>query len=327
VSSTHPDGAQSVLTIRQLVASASTELPSTSEALWIVAEAAAIAPATIMTVLDTRVTSATVDAVQAMVERRTAGEPLQYVLGTWSFRHLEVGVDPRALIPRPETEQVVETALDELGRIVAEGSAPERLLAVDLGTGSGVIALSLAQEGPDVARRSHSSLDGLPGAIELEVWGTDVSVSALDLARLNLSRLADACADADVDAGAAARLHLVEGSWFDALPSRLAGQVHLVVSNPPYVSAAEWSALEPEVRDHEPRTALVPGESGLEAFDVLVDQGRRWLAPRGALVVELAPHQAATVVTMAETAGYTAVRIFPDLAGRDRILVAVWPDG
>ena len=232
-----------------------------------------------------------------------------------------MGVDPRALIPRPETEQVVETALDELGRIVAEGSASERLVAVDLGTGSGVIALSLAQEGPDAVRRSQASVGGPPGEIDVEIWGTDVSAPALDLARLNLLRLADA------DGGAAARLHLVEGSWFDALPSRLAGRVHLLVSNPPYVSAAEWSALEPEVRDHEPRTALVPGESGLEAFDVLVDQGRRWLARRGALVVELAPQQAPTVVTMAESAGYTDVRVLPDLAGRDRILVAVWPDG
>jgi release factor glutamine methyltransferase len=308
VSTAHPDRSRSEVTVGQLVAAVATELPSTSEAMWIVAEAAAIAPATIMTVLDTPVSTAVVDAVHAMVERRTTGEPLQYVLGTWSFRHLEVSVDPRALVPRPETEQVVEVALDELRRIVADSVATDRLVAVDLGTGSGVIALSLVHEGVDA------------GGIEMEVWGTDVSAPALDLARLNLSRLADG------DAGAASRLHLVEGSWFDALPSRLAGQVHLVVSNPPYVSATEWADLDPEVRDHEPRTALVPGETGLEAFDVLVDQGRRWLAPGGGLVVELAPHQATTVVTMAEGAGYVDVRVHADLAGRDRTLVAVWPD-
>jgi release factor glutamine methyltransferase len=282
-----------------------------------VAQAASIAPARISTVLDEAVSADTIKAVDAMVRRRTTGEPLQYILGTWSFRHLEVTVDPRALVPRPETEQVVEVALSELQRLArARGETSDPLVAVDLGTGSGVIALSLALEAVDAVRGSSSS--GTPAEIDIEVWATDASSSALELARINLAALAGR------DAVAASRLTLAEGSWFDALPPGLAGRVHLVVSNPPYVSAAEWAALDSEVRDHEPAGALVPGETGLEAIEILVDQGRSWLAPGGVLVVELAPHQAATVLSLAEKAGYVDVAVLPDLAGRARTLRARW---
>jgi release factor glutamine methyltransferase len=267
-----------------------------------VAEAAHIAPGDLLTALDTAVSPRIVDAAAAMVDRRAAGEPLQYVLGTWSFRQLEVRIDQRALIPRPETEQVVEVALEMLRHRLAGGS--DRRVVVDLGTGSGVIALSLAVESDDV-----------------EVWAIDVSGAALELAAGNLASMA---ADHPEPAS---RVHLVEGAWFAALPSSLAGQVRLVVSNPPYVSEEEWSALDPEVRDHEPRLALVPGVSGLEALELLVDQARRWLAPGGGLVLELAPHQADTTVDRAETAGYVEVAVRVDLAGRARTLVAVWPGG
>jgi release factor glutamine methyltransferase len=240
-----------------------------------------------------------------MVDRRAAGEPLQYVLGSWSFRHLEVRVDRRALIPRPETEQVVATALDMLdGRSAAMADGAGRGVVVDLGTGSGVIALSLAVES-----------DGV------EVWATDISGAALELANRNLADMAAAHPEP------ATRVHLVEGTWFGALPSSLAGQVRLVVSNPPYVSEEEWSALDPVVRDYEPRLALVPGASGLEALELLVDQARRWLIPGGGLVLELAPHQADTMAARAETAGYVDVAVRTDLAGRARTLVAVWPGG
>ncbi len=293
-------------TVRGLLASVSTLLQSEPEARWIVAHATGIAPGRLLSVLDTPASSDTVDAVHVMAERRAGGEPLQYVLGTWSFRHLEIDVDPRALVPRPETERVVEVALEELRRLshgAAGGARTEPLVVVDLGTGSGVIALSLVLE----------------AVADVEVWATDASPTALELARANLSRLSDS------QPAAASRLRLAEGSWFDALPHRLAGHVRLVVSNPPYVSATEWSELDPEIRDHEPRTALVPGDSGLEALEFLVDRTRQWLAPGGSLVLELAPHQAATVAAMAESAGYHDVRLQPDLAGRERALVASWP--
>ncbi len=216
-----------------------------------VAQAASVPPARISTVLDDPVSAGTVAVVQAMVRRRMAGEPLQYILGTWSFRHLEVRVDPRALVPRPETEQVVEEALSALGHLVRDrGETEGPLVAVDIGTGSGVIALSLALELSATVRRS-SVTSGTAAEVEIDVWATDVSPSALELARMNLTNLAQR------DAAAAARVTLVQGSWFEPLPPRLAGHVHLVVSNPPYVSARRMVGLlsTPEVRDHEPRTA------------------------------------------------------------------------
>ena len=304
----HLDQGLPVKTLGQLAAAISDRVNSESEANWIVERAADIAPGRLLVVSDTPVSAATIGAARAMAERRAAGEPLQYVLGSWSFRLLEVSVDARALVPRPETEQVVEVALGELRRVsgLDRRRSTNPLLVVDLGTGSGVIALSLAHEG--IARD------------DLEIWAVDSSPPALELARENLSALADR------QPAMASRVRLAGGSWFEALPDRLVGSLQLVVSNPPYVSASEWAALDPEVRDHEPRTALVPGPTGFEALDFLVHEARRWLVPGGGLVLELAPHQAAEVTVMAEGAGYVDVRVRPDLAGRPRTLVARWSD-
>lgn len=179
---------------------------------------------------------------------------------------------------------------------------------VDLGTGSGAIALSLALEGARVA----------PG---VEVWATDVSPEALEVARLNLDELEA------VDPAAAARVRLSGGGWFAALPAALAGGVDLVVSNPPYVSEAEYPALDAVVRDWEPRTALVAGSGGqgvggLAAIEDIVAEAPRWLRPSGGLVVEIAPAQAAASVDAAHRAGFREVTAVRDLAGRLRILVA-----
>jgi release factor glutamine methyltransferase len=287
------------------MASLADRLASPSEAKWIVAHAIHIAPGTILSALDDPVSSTAVEAVRAMGERRMTGEPLQYVLGEWSFRRIDLRVDRRALVPRPETEQVVEVALGELGQPArgGDGSVPTPRVAADLGTGTGVIALSLAVEGP----------------ADLEIWGTDVSGDALQLAQANLSALTTSRPDLET------RVRLRQGPWFEALPPDLAGRLGLVVSNPPYVSAAEWSGLDAEVRDHEPRLALVPGPTGLEALDALVDGAGQWLAPGGSLVLELAPHQAVTMAGRAESAGYVGVRVVADLAGRDRTLVARRP--
>jgi release factor glutamine methyltransferase len=306
-----------------LLTEASTRLPSESEANWIVAHAAHLPVGKLLTVLDTPVSNDTGDAVRRMVDRRVAGEPLQYVLGEWSFRLLDVTVDHRALIPRPETEQVVEVALEELPRLRDRpGRDPTGpLVLVDLGTGSGVIALSLALEGvtaPISAPDSPSAVP--PKELDLDVWATDVSVSALELAAANRARLAEC------HPRAAARLTLATGSWFEALPPALLGTVDLLVSNPPYVSAAEWSALEPVVRLYEPRSALVPGDSGLEAFVLLIDEARHWLSPGASLVLEMAPHQADALRVLAHDAGYRDIDVRSDLSGRPRTLLARWPD-
>ena len=244
----------------------------------------------------------------ALADRRAAGEPLQYVLGRWAFRSLELLVDPRVLIPRPETEQVVEVALDELRRTRNGMDAIHPPVCVDLGTGSGAIALSLAVEGG--AR--HPAL---------QVWATDRSADALEVAAQNLADLSV------VDAGVADRVRFSKGTWFEALPADLVGRVDLLVSNPPYVTEAEYPELDPGVRDWEPKSALVAargagGVGGMSDIEAIVAGAPRWLRWTGALVVEMAPHQAYAGVDAARRAGFSEVTIERDLAGRLRMLVA-----
>lgn len=240
-------------------------------------------------------TPAAAARLAGLAERRRAGEPLQYVLGRWSFRGLDLRVDPRVLIPRPETEVVADVALAEARR---RGGGP--VVVADLGTGSGALALALAVE-----------LDGA------EVWATDVSPEALAVARSNLSGAGPA----------GARVRFAEGMWFEALPAVVRGRLRVIVSNPPYVSEAEFDGLPPEVRDHEPSGALVAGPTGREALEHLVAGGLDWLEPGGALVLELAPDQAEPLRVAAGEAGYRDVAVHRDLAGRDRVLVAHRPDG
>jgi release factor glutamine methyltransferase len=298
--------------VRDLLASASAALGSPSQARWVVAHATGTSSGDLVArpdaVADPRVSA----AVKDMVDRCLAGEPLQYVLGTWAFRTLELRVDPRVLIPRPETEQVVAVALDELCVQSRRVASDARLVAVDLGAGSGAIALSLAVEceelGPERTRSGS-----------IEVWATDVSPGALEVFDENLAALAPRSPEA------AARVRVAQGSWFEALPGTLAGDVALIVSNPPYVSEAEWEALEPVVRDHEPRTALVPGPTGFEAIEGLLHHALRWLTPGGSLVIEMAPGQADEVRKTAAQLGYEKPEVRDDLAGRPRVLVARLP--
>ena len=148
------------------------------------------------------------------------------------------------------------------------------------------------------------------------MWATDVSPGALAVARANLAAIGPT---------AAARVHFTEGMWYEALPACLRGRLRVIVSNPPYVTEAEFAGLPPEVRDHEPVGALVAGPTGRESLDHLVAGGLDWLEPGGALVLELAPGQAAPLRAAAEAAGYETVAVHGDLAGRDRVLVAHRP--
>jgi release factor glutamine methyltransferase len=233
----------------------------------------------------------------SLVERRAAGEPLQYVLGRWGFRSLDLMVDHRVLIPRPETEQVVEVALTELDRLIQSPSVDERAVVVDLGTGSGAIALAVASE------RTHTT-----------VWATDRDSQALEVAQANLSGLGGF---------AATRVRLAQGDWWAALPDELHHRVDLVVSNPPYISAAEMDSLDPEVVAWEPRHALEAGPTGLEDVDQILQPARSdWLSPMGVVVIEIAPHQAAAAAGLARDHGFSEIDIRADLAGRDRVLVA-----
>ena len=238
--------------------------------------------------------------VNALLERRLTGEPLQYVLGEWSFRDLDLLVDPRVLIPRPETEILVEIALLEAALLgMRIGSADPWAdsgsghVVVDLGTGSGAIAIALERALP-----------------EAQVWATDVSSDALAVARANIAGTG------------ATRVIVGEGAWFDALPSALKGNLMLVVSNPPYIAEHEKSELSTEVIDWEPYGALICGPTGLEAIEEILMAAVEWLAPGGVIVIEHAPHQAVAVITLAEAAGLSDARVHPDLTGRPRVLVA-----
>jgi release factor glutamine methyltransferase len=213
----------------------------------------------------------------AYVERRVRREPLAYVLGEWGFRGLTLAVDPRALVPRPETEVVVERCLALLAGI-------DEPRVLDVGAGSGAIALAISDE--------H------PGA---QVVAVDSSEAALALARENLARVA-------VDG----RVRLVHGD----LVAGVAGPFELVVSNPPYVSAEEWEALQPEIRLYEPRTALV----GSGVAETIAREARPLLLPGGRVVLEVGDGQAGKVGAALEELGYDEVTVTPDLAGRERVV-------
>jgi release factor glutamine methyltransferase len=208
-----------------------------------------------------------------LVRRRGEREPLAYVLGDWDFRRLTLKTDERALVPRPETEIVVDRCLALL-----DGASSPRI--VDVGTGSGAIALAIAQE--------------VPGA---EVHATDVSAEALSLARENA-------------AANGLTVHFHEADLLDGVD----GPFDLVVSNPPYVDAAELAGLEPEVRDWEPRGALV-------------DEGQTERLAQQAkttLVLEIHEDRAADVQRVLTTAGYRDITVTCDLAGKERVVEGRW---
>ncbi len=288
-------GSVTGLTWPQLRSAAAARLGSDAEARWLVEEVSGERwPTGVVNEPSRR-------RLAALVDRRAAGEPLQYVIGRWGFRTLDLMVDRRVLIPRPETEQVVEVAIAELERVGASAHRDDRdrqgrMVAVDLGTGSGAIALALAAERTGI-----------------EVWATDVSTAALAVAGANLAGLGGR---------AAARVRLATGSWWAALPDELRGRVDLAVSNPPYVARGEMAELDREVVGWEPAVALEAGPTGLEAVRTILAGAREWLRPTGVAVIEIAPHQSGPAQTLARASGFTHVEVRPDLTGRERSLVA-----
>lgn len=226
--------------------------------------------------LDHELSAEAAARLDELVARRARREPLAYVLGEWGFRRLVLAVDPRVLVPRPETEVVVERCLALLGGV-------ECPRVLDVGTGSGAIALAIADE--------HR------GA---QVTGIDTSQEALALAGENASR-----------AGLAVELR--EWDLFEGLPP---GPWDLVVSNPPYVRPVEIDRLEPEVRDWEPREALV----GVGATEAVASGSLSALRSGGTLVFEVADGDATRVATLLRELGYESVEITKDLTGRERVV-------
>lgn len=292
------------LAVRDLLLDAAHRLGSATEARWMIEQALGNRRAIAEARTGAKATESEARVLNEMVERRLSGEPLQYVIGNWAFRYLELDVDPRVLIPRPETEVVVGHALDELARYCADAPNDEHVHVADIGTGSGAIALSLALEGP--TRCSGR---------ELTVWATDVDRSSLDLAESNSRKVvAEHPEIRPVTFG--------EGDWFGGLPRELQGELVLVVANPPYISEEEWKELDAVVRDYEPRRALVSGPTGTEAIDEILEAAPHWLAPNGSLVVEIAPGQAEDSSLRAIVSGFDAVVVRRDFAERSRALVA-----
>lgn len=241
---------------------------------------------------DRPLTAAELAGFKPLLLRRAKREPLQYVLGRAAFRELDLAVDRRVLIPRPETEVLVDVVL-EWARARAAAGAPDGLDALDLGTGSGCIALALLSEGP--FRR---------------VVATDASADALAVARAN----AEAAALGERWIGRLGALWepLEPGERFD-----------VVVSNPPYVAEREAPGLQPEVREWEPRGALFGGPEGLDVLHALIDGAAPRLAPGGLLALEVGLGQAETVATrIRETGAFGQPRVRRDLTGRPRILLA-----
>lgn len=253
---------------------------------------------------------------KALLKRRLAGEPVQYVTGTAAFMFSEFEVNPAVLIPRPETEALTEVALTMIGETVAgagwedaagsattpagpepapvaQGFAPEsRACIADIGTGSGVIAVTIALK--------------RPGAT---VYATDSSAAALEVARRNAERV-----------GVGERIKFLEGPLFEPLrEAGVAGRLSMIVSNPPYVPAGEIDGLEPEVRDFEPRAALDGGPDGLDYLRKIAHDGPTLLEPGGAIVLEVGDGQAPTVREMLGES-LTNVEVLRDYAGRDRIV-------
>jgi release factor glutamine methyltransferase len=260
--------------------------------------------------------STTAQKFLALIARRAAGEPVQYLTGKQEFWGLEFEVTPAVLIPRPETEHVMEVALARLGerglKIQMDTGAPRETLHVaDVGTGSGCLAVALAWEMP------HA-----------EVFATDISAPALEVARRNATRH-----------GASDRIHFVQCDLLTGLKNNDAknvgarhavpasaereSQFDLIVSNPPYIACNDADQLQREVRDHEPHAALFGGPTGFEMYQRLIDQARELLRHRGILVLELGHDSAEHVRGIFDTQPeWTKVAITMDLAGIPRVLAA-----
>lgn len=256
---------------------------------WLLSAATGLSRVEIYAYHDRPLTTDERTTLREAVKRRATGEPLQYVTGEVAFRHLIVKVRPGVLIPRPETEVVVDEAL----KAIADLESP---LVADPCTGSGAIALSIAQEHPGST-----------------VWATDLSPVAVEVAADNAARLA-----------LEDRVTVLEGDLLGAVDGDLRGRIDLVVSNPPYIPSADVPTLPAEVAGYEPHLALDGGADGLDIFRRLATDALEWLTPTGVLVVEL-DERMVRLAAQEAVEWYQDVRVVQDLTGRDRVLVAMGP--
>jgi release factor glutamine methyltransferase len=245
------------------------------------------------------VTSPQLDKYFSLIARRAAGEPTQHLTGKQEFWGLEFEVTPDVLIPRPETEHVVEVALDRLALRERRADRPQKtngdgFLIADIGTGSGCLAVALAKE--------------LPGA---QIYGTDISPAALALAQRNATR--HTVQD---------RVHFLESDLAHPIKADSAAAFDLIVSNPPYIPRRATPTLSREVRDHEPAIALFGGEEGYELYADLIALAAHHLKPGGIFVAELGHDSLPAVQPLLDSQNWRAVGVTNDLAGIPRVIAA-----
>lgn len=277
------------VTWRDVLADAAVRLSDPNEARWLCEHASGLDGSQFIEELDETPSTAMMAALDAMLVRRLNGEPLQYVMARWAFRHLDLFVDRRVLIPRPETELIVDLVLTVLNTI------DRPACVVDLGTGSGAIGLAIAAE-------SHPR--------EVEVWLTDMSNDALDVARANVATLGRL----------GSRVKIAHGSWWSALPSEIAGLIDVAVCNPPYIAIGDPEVAK-DVVDWEPHSALFSDDNGLADIRAVLADAKRWLRVGGSLQFEIGYRQAVVVAQDMAAAGFVEVVTHRDLAGRDRFVV------
>ena len=258
------------------------------EAYWIVEHVLRLPAHHVVTNRDRLLSPAELVAARGLIERRVGREPLQYILGTQEFCGLEFDVNQAVLIPRPETELLVDYVAQ---RIPAERQAT----IVDVCTGSGCIAVAIARLRP-----------------RARVIATDLSTPSLEVARRNAARHA-----------VCERITWLEGDLLEPLAGRgLEGRIDVIVSNPPYISEADWATLQPEVRLFEPRGALVAGPQGTELHERLLHEAGRYLSPGGALIMEIGAGQARAMRRIVDQIpGYRFHRLVYDEAGLERVVI------
>jgi release factor glutamine methyltransferase len=258
------------------------------EVLWIVEHVLRLAAHHVVASRDRLLSQVERSAVRELIERRVGREPLQYILGTQEFCGLEFDVSPAVLIPRPETELLVEYVAQ---RIPLDRQAT----VVDVCTGSGCIAVAIARLRPRV-----------------RVIASDLSNPSLDVARRNATHHA-----------VSERITWLEGDLLESLAKQgLEGRIDVIVSNPPYIAEADWAFLQPEVRLFEPRGALVAGPQGTELHERLLQEAGPYLIPGGALIMEIGAGQARAMRRIVDQiSGYRFHRLVYDAAGLERVVI------